>query len=497
MASPDLQRIPLRHRFHVRISGIYAAAAFIGLAALAAMFYTVAVDAEMRGLKRELLSAVMALAAFADAEAIVPLSDAEGETGGAEEALIERVAKIQAVHPEFESIYVLIPTDREAIFRFAFDSTFDDENAIPGEEYDASDLPYMLQGLDEPVVEPEPYRDEWGLFLSAYAPILDSTGSSVGLIGIDVNAVRIDAIKRRIAMFTLSVLFGAGLLLILVTVLVGRNVRQPLGAVMRASNSIAEGRFDSNVVINRPDEFGLLGENFNVMASGLKEREFIRQTFGKYVSEGVAKQLLDDPGGAMLGGEEREVTVLLSDIRGYSTISENLKPGQVVTMLNAYLGSMNGVIDDNQGCVIEYLGDAIMAAFGAPNDLENHQEWALKCAMAMRTRLVEMNEEWSRTGLAAFWRQHGVDQLTARVGLHSGKAIAGNLGSHLRMKYAVIGATVNLSARLEALNKELGTDILVSQSVYDRLSPELKELGTDQGAHSVKGFEKPVQVYSF
>lgn len=495
MAAPDFRRIPLRHRFHVRISAIYAAAAFIGLFALAVMFYSVAVDSEMRGLKRELLSTAMALAAFTDADVVVSLS--QGETDGAEEVLIERVAAIQAVHPEFQSIYALVPTGRPGIFRFAFDSTLDDDNASPGEEYDGSDLPYMLRGLDEPVVEPEPFRDEWGLFLSAYAPVRDASGASVGVVGVDLQAVRIDLMRRRIAVFTLSVLFGAGLLLVFVTMVVGRNVRRPLGAVMRASSSIAEGQFDANVAIDRPDEFGLLGENFNVMASGLKDREFIRATFGKYVSEGVAKQLLEDPGGAMLGGEEREVTVLLSDIRGYSTISENLAPGQVVTMLNAYLGSMNGVIDDNQGCVIEYLGDAIMAAFGAPNDVDNHQEWALKCAMAMRTRLVEMNEEWSRTGLAAFWRQHGVEQLTARIGLHSGNAIAGNLGSHLRMKYAVIGATVNLSARLEALNKELGTDILVSQAVYDNLSPELQAQGTDQGVHSVKGFEQPVQVYSF
>ena len=136
--------------------------------------------------------------------------------------------------------------------------------------------------------------------------------------------------------------------------------------------------------MQRRDEFGVMGRHFDSMAEALQDREFVRETFGRYVSEDVAKLLLDQRIHTELAGEERVVTVLISDIRGYSTISERLPPVQVVDMLNRYLSAMNEVIDEHKGCVIEFLGDAILAVFGAPHYLPDHSERAVRCALSMR-----------------------------------------------------------------------------------------------------------------
>ena len=214
------------------------------------------------------------------------------------------------------------------------------------------------------------------------------------------------------------------------------------------------------------------------------------------MSEDVAQALLGTPGAMALGGEERLVTVLFSDLAGYSTLSESLSPTQNVTFINAYLGEMNEIIDLHKGCVIEYLGDAILAVFNAPNDLDAHADAAIRCAIDMRARCTSLNVEWRDSGLAALWLDQGIEEITARIGVHTGRVVAGNLGSATRMKYGVTGDAVNVAARLEQLNKTLKTNILTSADTHARLSPEVTALATHHGAHQVKGREQGVDVYS-
>ena len=190
------------------------------------------------------------------------------------------------------------------------------------------------------------------------------------------------------------------------------------------------------------------------------------------------------------------VTVLFSDLRGYSTISEQLPPVQVVEMLNTYLGAMNLLIDAHHGCVIEFFGDGILAVFGAPYHMSDHSEQAVLCAMEMRERLILLNQEWKNSEVSRFLKGCGMDQLGVRIGIHTGRVVAGNLGSPTRMKYAVIGDTVNVAARLETLNKELGTDILVSGEVHAHLPDEIAKNMQAHGQHKVKGREQSVLVYS-
>ena len=231
------------------------------------------------------------------------------------------------------------------------------------------------------------------------------------------------------------------------------------------------------------------------MAAGLEERDRIRATFGRYVSEDVAKRVLSGTEGARMGGEVREVTVLFSDLSGYSTISESLSPTETVEFLNAYLSVMNAEIDKEGGCIIEFLGDAILAVFGAPSALEGHPERAVRCAMAMRAGLAAFNAQMDAEGRAP-WQKSGMVALGQRIGIHTGAVVAGNLGSTLRVKYAVIGDAVNVASRTEGLNKVLGTEILCTSSTWQFLPDDLRATMTERGAHEVKGRASKVTVYA-
>jgi adenylate cyclase len=354
----------------------------------------------------------------------------------------------------------------------------------------------MLLGLRQPSVEAEPFRDEYGLTLSGYAPIRDDAGAPVALLGVDLDAARVERIKRSVLGLTLLVFGGAALGLLGVGWLVGRRVRRPVARLIEAAHRVEGGDYAVRVTVPRQDEFRHLGESFNHMAVRLAERTIIRETFGRYVSEAVAQRLLSQPDALRLGGVLREVTVLVSDLRGYSTVSEQLAPAQVVALLNVYLGAMNEIIDQHEGCVIEYLGDGILAVFGAPNDLPDHAAQALRCALAMRQRLEGLNTTWEETEIGPLLRAAQVFPLQARVGLHSGSVVAGNLGSATRMKFAVTGDTVNVASRLEQLNRELETSVLHSAAVQERLPPELAALAVARGARQLRGRSQPVEVFS-
>lgn len=223
----------------------------------------------------------------------------------------------------------------------------------------------------------------------------------------------------------------------------------------------------------------------------------IRQTFGRYFSEDVADAvLLSHDSAAAAGGEEREITVLFSDIANYSTLTERLPPKQVLELLNRYFGAMQGIIEAHQGTVLEYLGDAILVVFGAPRDLADHPAHAVRCAREMRAMLVALNHDWEEAGLAHLWRDQGIESLEIRIGIHTGTVVAGNIGSPSYMKYGVVGDAVNVAARLESLNKELDTVILASGAVYERLPDALRSGARRKGSFRLKGRQDETSVYA-
>lgn len=495
-APPVLEQLRLWHRFHVRLTMLYGGTICVVIAAMGLVSYQFGVRAELSGLQQRLLTVASAVAAMVDTHELAQVALGEESSAAVVPRLHQQFAAIARRDPDIQSIYLLRPTAEPTRLRFFVDMVTDGKSAEPGEEFSAAELPFLYQGFESPVVEDRPYADEFGLSLSGYAPVRNEADKVVALVGVDVNASRLDALQWNIWRVT-AVLFGAALLLVTAaSLIVARSIRNPLSAMISATALIAGGKLDTRLSLTRRDEFGLLGRHFDDMAAELAERQFIRDTFGRYVSEDVARTLLARGKDLALGGEERVITILFSDLRNYTAISEQLTPGQMVGMLNEYLGVMNEVIDRHRGCVIEFLGDAILAVFGAPDYQADHAEAAVRCAVAMREGLDRLNETWQTSEWAAQWRRAGIDHIEQRIGIHTGPVVAGNLGSPTRMKYAVIGDSVNVASRLEALNKELDTTILLSDDVRVRLSSDLVARCQDRGEFTVKGRQKSLRVYS-
>ncbi len=185
-----------------------------------------------------------------------------------------------------------------------------------------------------------------------------------------------------------------------------------------------------------------------------REKRKITSAFSHYVDPTVVQQIADTSENIVLGGEERELTLLFSDIAGFTTLSEKLKPLDLFTLMSAYLSKMTDILTSHGGTLDKYIGDAVMGFYGAPISQVDHAKRACTTALAMREKLPEFN-----AGLV----QQGLDPIDFRVGIASGKVMVGNIGSSDRFNYTVLGDTVNLASRLEGTSKEYGTHILVAE----------------------------------
>ncbi len=215
-----------------------------------------------------------------------------------------------------------------------------------------------------------------------------------------------------------------------------------------------------------------------------REKRRIRAIFGRFVSEDVVKGILETQGDLALGGQRRTLTILFADIRGFTPLSEILPPEEVVGLLNEYFGAMTTIIFNNGGTVDKFMGDCIMALFGAPLDLPDHANQAVKAAVEMRNELMELQKKWSALGQVS---------LQAGIGINTGEVVVGNLGSSERMEYTAIGDAVNLAARFESLTRQYPCEILIGEETY-RFVAEQSETIEFSGVE-VKGKSKPMTVY--
>jgi adenylate cyclase len=215
-----------------------------------------------------------------------------------------------------------------------------------------------------------------------------------------------------------------------------------------------------------------------------REKRQVKKLFSRYVPRDVYNQLMDDPERAALGGKRRVMTVLFSDVRGFTTMSEKATPEEVVGQLNEYFSRMVDVLFAHHGTLDKFVGDMVMGLFGAPVDDPEHAEHAVRAALAMTRALADLNREWAAAGRP---------QLDIGIGISTGEMVAGNIGSNAIMSYTVIGDSVNLGARLESLNKDYGTHIIISEATRAALKGhyEIRPLGEVV----VKGKSRPVAIY--
>ena len=264
--------------------------------------------------------------------------------------------------------------------------------------------------------------------------------------------------------------------------LISGNLTKPIQAIIRVLRDVQNGNFDSRIRVTSNDEIGYTGDVINEMNQGLKEGGFIKETFGKYVSEEVRDEILS--GNIPLDGEMKNVTVLFADLRDFTPMVESLPPKEVVLSINTYFQEMAAAIRAHNGLVLQYIGDEIEAVFGAPLSRQDHAELAVRAAMDMTKKLASVNRDIESRGNPPL--AHG-------IGIHSGPVLAANIGSPERLSYALVGDTVNLASRLQGLNKTLGTEMILSKSTFDRLNDPfpVRRLPDTR----VKGKDRPVEIY--
>lgn len=297
-----------------------------------------------------------------------------------------------------------------------------------------------------------------------------------------VTAVPLDPVLAPFRRITGSLLLGGGLALalsVVVGIALSRGLTRPVRALVEATGRVAKGDYEAEVPVTTSDELGTLAVAFNDMTRGLLLKDRMHSVLNKVVSRDVAEELLR--GSLRLGGENRRVTVLFADIRGFSALTEGMEPQRVIALLNESMQLLSDAVDAEGGVVDKYVGDEIMAVFGAPVAQDDDARRALRAARRMQDAVGELNARRAARGEAP---------IGLGVGVNTGVVVAGNMGSKERLNYTVLGDAVNLAARL-CSGAEAG-QVLATRASVEAAGPGIR--ATTLGARAFKGFTSDVEV---
>jgi adenylate cyclase len=379
--------------------------------------------------------------------------------------------------------------------------TLGDDRQLTFTDYSFYDLFYSEQQIleaQQPTIDPATFKDKI-VVVSATASgtyEVQVTPFAQGIGGGEVHANVIDSLLRHRAIVALGRVPAAALILasaLMIGVLgavagvwtLAVVATFVAGAIVFASVKLfATGMWIPLVTPLTALGLAFVGElGWQYFVEGREKRQ-VKRLFSRYVPRDVYNQLIADPTRAALGGRRRHMTVLFSDVRGFTAMSEKATPEEIVGQLNEYFSRMVQVLFEHHGTLDKFVGDMVMGLFGAPLDDPDHAEHAVQAALAMSQALDELNRNWAAAGRP---------QLDIGVGISTGEMVAGNIGSNTIMSYTVIGDTVNLGARLESLNKEYGTRIIIGEATRAGLQGryDIRPLGEV----TVKGKSRPVAIF--
>ncbi len=443
-------------------------------------------------LQSKVLTAASTAAAGIDPEEIEEIQNAGGSEGPLFDKIVRRFIAIRDANRN-DDIYILwiytIRPSPENPKELEFGIDPDENNP---DKYTFSRVPYpegLQIGIEDhlgaPWVTPHLYIDEYGHFLSAFVPILNSSGKYVATLGVDVTAAFVAkdlAGVKILAWITIAITLAAG---ILAAAVLSIYVSRSLEMIAASVRQIGEGDFKARIRIDSQDEFGELAQAINEMAKSLEEHERLKLNFVRYVSKHVMEKILSSDVSGVLKGERKKLTVLFSDIRKFTSLSEKLPPEEVVSILNGYLEKMLNVVFSFNGTLDKFMGDGLLIEFGAPLDDPDQELNAVKTALGMQKALRDLCQEWAGKGRP---------QLKMGIGIHTGFAVVGSIGSEKRMEYTAVGDTIQTVFRLEDATKEFDLPILISETTAAKANRHfaLKRLGKI----SMDGREGPIEVYA-
>lgn len=371
-------------------------------------------------------------------------------------------------------------------FIFVVDPEEKKEDFSPvGQENEGAAKDFLYEHLNEPYSFGQLTQDQWGIWLTGYYPIYDSQGKYVGTIGADVSAERVYSALNRIVFYSIGAFVASLLFSMFAATFLARHASEALEMLEIATKEIAKPNFAYRIQLKTKDEFEELGNGLNSMCEQLQEKEKLKVGFAHYVSQPVLDQIVKEGGVTRLAGEKRKITVLFADIRGFTRISEHMPPEDVVKLLNEYFKLMLDVIFKYKGMLDKLMGDGIMAEFGVPIDDPMQEKNAVSAAMEMYQNLG---------GLKQKWKTEGKPEIDIGIGVYTGVAIVGSIGTEERMEYTAIGDTVNIAARLQEYTKETKFPIIIGESTFNAIKNDFpyKELGTV----ALPGREQGIKAYA-
>lgn len=380
-------------------------------------------------------------------------------------------------------IYLLKPTsvqDRTMIFLIEAQNT-----VLPGQQDLQQSQSKIETHLNELYSPSQFITDQFGIWMSGFAPIVDEHGNYLATIGVDISAASVDKTLNYMLKFAGSALIISMLTAYFIAYYLAHKMTTTLDQVKCCLDEVAKGNFQTHIQINSNDEFGKLSQTINHMIQGLQEREALKASFSRYVSTYVMDQILKDHSQLNLQGERKKITVLFSDIRHFTQISENLSPEHVVALLNEYFEVMLKLVFKHQGTIDKFMGDGLMVEFGAPLPDSEQQIHAVRCGLDMLEALKTLNERFVKQNRPT---------LDIGIGIHTGYAIMGNIGSLERMEYTAIGDCVNVASRLEQATKTYHHPLLVSEETFLALRSEFH--GESIGSIALPGRSKQITVYA-
>lgn len=379
--------------------------------------------------------------------------------------LLEEISKMQDIR------YVMV-LDKGGVIKAHSDIRKIDSNYEP--------IPKSVPQTKTEALEVVKFRDGKIEVLDFMTPV-DFSNVRVGTIHLGIS---LESLRQRINRFGLFVLFLTSILIVIgigVSFSIGTQFSRPIENLLLGTTEIKRGNFSYRSKRLKNDELGDLTLAFNDMAEGLRKKEVIQDAFGKYVNPEIVDMILKNPDGQWFQGKKIPVTVMFTDIRGFTSFSEKTAPEEVVTALNEHFTTVTEIILKNGGHVDKFIGDAVLAVFGALLEYDDHAERAVRAAMTLQETIKKGNDA----------QKGSSQQIRIGVGINSGEVIAGNIGSQQRMEYTVIGDTVNLASRLTGIAAE--DEIIISESTYDMAAGIIRAKKLEPV--SVKGKSDRVRIY--
>jgi adenylate cyclase len=260
------------------------------------------------------------------------------------------------------------------------------------------------------------------------------------------------------------------------SLLLARSIMHPIGDLQRGIEAVRRGEYDIAVPITTADELGELSAAFNQMVTGLAERERIREAFGTYLDKEIAEYILSDQYAPE--GFEAEVSLLFCDVRDFTGFASQSEAQEVVAAINRLFETVVPIIAHHGGHVDKFIGDGLLAVFGAPERSDDHADRAVRAAVGIAQRVNHGDGELLQVG----------------VGVNSGQVVAGSIGGAGRLNFSVIGDAVNVAARVEAATRELGDEVLITASTHERLGETIE--AEARGEHALKGKDEPVELFA-